>query len=120
MPLHSNSNCLSPRTFFGLTSGTEVRRPSTYLFPNHLSFTPWTWLPVLLEDPQVVLMLAWPVQHVLVEPHRRPPMLDAGREIRQYCRMQRLPFAFGERVRLPSRMQPCIVQDFIGVDISYA
>jgi hypothetical protein len=34
--------------------------------------------------------------------------------------MQRLPFAFRERVCFPPRMQPRIVQDLIGVDVSYA
>jgi hypothetical protein len=33
---------------------------------------------VFLEDPQIVLVLAGAVQDVAVQPHRRPPVLDAG------------------------------------------
>src|ERR671920_1072282 len=65
-------------------------------------------------------MLAWPVQDILVEPHCGPPMLHAGREVGPDRRMQRLPFALRKRVCLAPRMQPRIVQDFIGVDVSYA
>ena len=97
-----------------------MRRPPAYLFPNYLSFTPRTRLPVLLEDPQVVLMLARPVQYILVEPHRGAPMLDAGRQVGPDRRVQRLPFVLRERVRLAPRMQPRIVQDLIGVDVPYA
>ena len=75
---------------------------------------------MLLEDPQVVLMLAWPVQDIFVEPHRGPSMLHAGREVGPYRRMQRLPFVLRKRVRFASRMQPRIVQDLIGVDVPYA
>ena len=75
---------------------------------------------MLLEDSQVVLMLAWPVQDILVEPHRGPPMLDAGSKVGPDRRVQRFPFALRERVCLAPRMQPRIVQDLIGVDVTYA
>ena len=96
-----------------------MRWSPTYLFPNHLSSTPRTRPPVLLEDPQVVLMLARPDQYILVEPHSGAPMLYAGRQVGPDRRVQRLPFALRKRVCLAPRMQPRIVQDFIGVDVPY-
>jgi hypothetical protein len=74
---------------------------------------------MFFEHPQVVLMLAWPVQDILVEAHRGPPMFDAGRQVGPDRRVQRLPFVLRERVRLPPRMQPRIVEDLIGVDVPY-
>src|SRR5918999_1434208 len=117
---HVPPRCPPSGAIFPLASRTEVRRSPAYLFPNHLSSTLRTRPPMLLEDPQVVLMLAWPVQDILVKPHCGPPMLHAGREVGPYRRMQRLPFALRKSVCLAPRMQPRIVQDFIGVDVSYA
>src|SRR5688572_26218589 len=64
-------------------------------------------------------MLAWPVQYILVEPYRCPPMLHAGRQVGPDRHVQRLPFALRERIGLSPRMQPRIVQDLIGVDVPY-
>ncbi len=49
-----------------------MRRASPYLLPHDLALAPRARFAVLLEDPQVVLVLPRAPQHVLVQPHGRP------------------------------------------------
>src|SRR4028118_577720 len=94
-------------------------RPPADFLSNDLSFASRTGFPMLLEDAQVILMLAGPVQHVPIEPHRSSPMRHAGLEVRADRGVECLPFAILQRVRLAPGVQTRIVQNLVDVNIAY-
>src|SRR5215207_454468 len=104
-------------------SGAGTRgssRPPADRLPHHLSPAPRrTGLAVFLEDPQMVLVVPRPAQHVEVEPHRRPPVLDARREVLLDRLVERPPLLVRERVRLAAGMQPRVVEDLVRVDVAH-
>src|SRR5918995_2424552 len=104
-----------------LSPRAEVRRPPADLLLHHLALAALrARLAVLLEDPQVVLVLAGTVQHVPIQSHRRPPVLDPRGEVLPDRLVERPPLSLRERVRLAPGMQPRVEEDLVCVDVAHA
>src|SRR3712207_1739725 len=95
-----------------------MRRASSDFLPNDLAFATRAGFAVLLEDPQVALVLARMVQHILVQPYGRPPVLDPCREVFENRRVEPAPLLTGDRVGFTPGMQRRVVEDLVHVNIT--
>src|SRR5947209_14007990 len=96
-----------------------MRRASPDFLPHNHTLALRARFTVLLEDPQVILVLPRAAPYVPVQPYGRPPVFDPGRKVFEDRRVERAPLLAGERVGFTAGMQPRVVEDLVRINVAY-